>query len=251
MGNKAALSALFLGFLMLWVPLGQHGFLYQHWMKVGTFMAPFLLLTALAFHTPRTGMRNARVWALVLWLAYIAHQFEEHWIDLLGRHYAFKPALNEILTGLAGTPSETEILSDASVFVINTSLVWLVAALAIWRGSTHIFPTLCMASIVFVNAISHCVVALISMSYNPGLLTGLVLFLPLGSFVYFWLFNAGQASVKQCGFSLLWGIAGHLLMMVGLLILSRFDQPSELPYFAVLIVWSVLPCFLFRPERQQ
>ncbi|MEL6896643.1 MAG: hypothetical protein AAFP90_11115 [Planctomycetota bacterium] len=36
-------------FGMLWDPLGQHKFLIQHWMKVGKFMAPFLLTVAFAF----------------------------------------------------------------------------------------------------------------------------------------------------------------------------------------------------------
>lgn len=246
MQDRLVLSAIVFAFFTLWAPLGQHDFLYQHWMKVGAFMAPFLVMTAAAFYSASDDKLDPRTIALSLWVAYIIHQFEEHWIDLLGRHYAFKSSLNEILAGLIGDPSKTEILSDASVFVINTSLVWLVAALAIWRGSTYIFPTLCMTAIVVVNAISHLGAGLASLSYNPGLATAIVIFLPLGSFVYVWLVRSGLASLKLCGFSLLWGLVAHAIMVLGLLFMAQFDRPNEPVFFAALITWSILPCFLFK-----
>lgn len=236
---------------MLWVPVGQHEFLLKHWMKVGTFMAPFLLMTALAFRQSGKTNPDPRPLALGLWVAYIVHQFEEHWVDLFGRRYAFKPYLNEALSGLSGDPDKVDILSDASVFVINTSLVWLVAALAVWRGCQHIFPTLCMAAIVLVNAISHIVIGTASLSYNPGLLTAVVVFLPVGGIVYGWLLRAKAATTALCGYSVLWALVGHVIMIGGLLLLARSDQPNEAAYFAILIAWSILPCFLFVSADRQ
>ncbi|MEO0919079.1 MAG: HXXEE domain-containing protein [Pseudomonadota bacterium] len=242
MNDRGSLAALVVAFAFLWVPVGQHDFLTQHWMQVGTFMAPFLVLVALSFSNTSTRL-DARGVSLVLLVAYIIHQFEEHWIDIYGRTYAFKPNLNEFLSGLLGRPDVQEFMSDMSVFVINTSLVWLVGALAIWRGGKHVFATLCMASIVVLNAISHIGAALIAGSYNPGLLTGVVLFLPVGIGAYVWLGRISKPPLMIIAASLAWGLIAHVLMISGVLALHRFDQFPEVAYFAVLIAWSLLPAF--------
>ena len=243
MNDRRSLAALFAAFAILWIPFGQHDFLTQHWMKVGTFMAPFLLLVAFSFSDKSSTRFDARAVALLLLVVYIIHQFEEHWIDLYGRTYAFKPNLNEFLSGLLGRPTVQEFMSDTSVFVINTSLVWLVGALAVWRGSQHEFAALCMASIVVVNAISHIGAALIAGSYNPGLLTGVVLFLPVGIGAYVWLGRISKPPLMIIAASLAWGLIAHVLMISGVLALNRFDQLPESAYFAVLIAWSLVPAF--------
>ncbi|MEM1079381.1 MAG: HXXEE domain-containing protein [Pseudomonadota bacterium] len=242
MNDRRSFAALVVAFAFLWIPFGQHGFLMQHWMKVGTFMGPFLILVALSFSDKSTRL-NARTVSLVLLVAYIIHQFEEHWIDLYGRTYAFKPSLNEFLSNLLGRPDVQEFMSDMSVFVINTSLVWLVGALAIWRGGENVFAALCMASIVAVNAISHIGAALLSESYNPGLLTGVFLFLPIGIWAHIWLGRNSQATRLLHLASLAWALIAHILMIIGILAMNQFSQIPESAYFAVLVVWSLLPAF--------
>ena len=121
-------------FAMLWAPLGQTEFLVEHWMKVGTFAIPFFLLGALAFapdgQSPR--LAEPRTAAGALLLAYIVHQFEEHWVDVTGATYAFYSQTNEMLLERLGAEPGAEFpLTREAIFVINTTLVWLVGALAI------------------------------------------------------------------------------------------------------------------------
>ncbi|MEM8562111.1 MAG: HXXEE domain-containing protein [Pseudomonadota bacterium] len=243
--DRAATAVLIIAFAMLWVPLGQHAFLTVHWMKVGTFIAPFLLLIAFSFGSDRELLSNPRMLSLLLLVAYLVHQFEEHWVDLYGRTYAFKPYLNEFLSTQIGYVSTIEFMSDRSVFVINTSLVWLVGALAIWRGSAHIFATLCMAAIVVVNAISHIVAGAIAVRYNPGLLSAVVIFLPLGLAVYGKLLLAGAATIRLAIASLIWGLLAHVLLIGGILAMNQYDRLPETVYFVVLVAWSILPAFAF------
>ncbi|MEL7281363.1 MAG: HXXEE domain-containing protein [Pseudomonadota bacterium] len=249
MTKGLSLGALIAAFVFLWVPLGQHDFLVQHWMKVGTFMAPFLILVAFRVSATEK-LINARSISLALLVAYILHQFEEHWVDVYGRTFAFKPYLNDFLSGLMGHAQVQELMSDASVFVINTSLVWLVGALAVWRGDKHIFAALCMAAIVVVNAMSHIGAGLMSGSYNPGLLTAVLIFLPLGIGSYVLLARRKTATVGLISASLVWGLAGHLIMIGGIVAMSQLTQPPETVFFAVLISWSVLPAFVFPNEVQ-
>ncbi|MEO0384171.1 MAG: HXXEE domain-containing protein [Pseudomonadota bacterium] len=244
MTKGVSLGALIAAFAFLWIPLGQHDFLVQHWMKVGTFMVPFLVLVALSFSESRTFI-NARSISLVLLVAYILHQFEEHWVDVYGRTFAFKPYLNSFLSGLLGHAQVQELMSDASVFVINTSLVWLVGALAVWRGGEHVFVAFCMAAIVVVNAISHIGAGLISGSYNPGLLTAILIFLPVGVGAYVLLARSPAATAGLISASLIWGLTAHLIMIGGILAMSQIRELNESVYFAALIAWSVLPAFIF------
>ncbi|MEL6840995.1 MAG: HXXEE domain-containing protein [Pseudomonadota bacterium] len=249
MANRVSLGALIAAFAFLWVPLGQHDFLVQHWMKVGTFMAPFLVLVAFSFSASER-LVNARSISLALLVVYILHQFEEHWVDVYGRNFAFKPYLNAFLSDLLGHAQAQEFMSDASVFVINTSLVWLVGALAIWRGDAHILAALCMAAIVVVNAISHIGAGLISGSYNPGLLTAVLGFLPVGIGAYVLLARSPGVTSGGITVSLIWGLIAHLIMIGGTLVMSQVPEFPESFLFAALIVWSALPAFKI-PNRDQ
>ncbi|MGD1927199.1 MAG: HXXEE domain-containing protein [Paracoccaceae bacterium] len=234
-----------IAFAMLWVPLGQHGFLLAHWMKLGTFMAPFLLFVALAVQPRMPLERNLRLLSLLLLLAYIAHQFEEHWIDLYGNTYAFKPYVNQLVSdALAGDMKGAEPLTDAGVFVINTSLVWLVAALAIWRAPDHVFPMLCLTAIVLVNAISHILAGVLRSAYNPGLLTAVLIFLPLAIAVYGLMLRTGAARIWCIAVSLVWGVLAHVVMVAGIIASGALHVIPEWSFFLALAIWSVLPIFL-------
>ena len=158
---------------------------------------------------------------------------------------AFKPYLNAFLSDLLGYTQPRELMSDMSVFVINISLVWLVGALAVWRGDEHIFAALCMAAIVVVNAISHIGAGLMSGSYNPGLLTAVLVFLPVGIGSYVLLARSETETVGLISASLIWGLAAHLIMIGGILAMSQMSQPPDSVFFAVLIAWSMLPAFIF------
>ena len=245
MKSKGSFVALVIAFLMLWLPVGQHDFLLEHWMKVGTFMAPFLLLAAFVFAKDRDLRTDPSALSLFLLVAYIAHQFEEHWIDVFGQTYAFYAYLNAFLSDLTGSATGTEFMSQASIFVINTSLVWLVGAAGIWRGSDYVFAALCMAAMVVVNGASHIAASFIGGGYNPGLLSGVVLFFPLGSAVYVWLIRARIASVYLVIASIIWAVLAHIIMIAGILAMSRLGWLPELAYFMALVVWSLLPAFLF------
>lgn len=243
--SRAALIFVVVTFAMLWVPVGQHDFLVPHWMKVGTFLAPFLLFVAAAFRKDDaapawTDLAVLSVWMLV---AYIVHQFEEHWVDVLGNVYAFHGTVNALLMGAFGVDEAP--LTPEGIFVINTSLVWLVGALAIWRSPGHVFPALAMASVIVVNAFAHIVIGVVNLAYNPGLLTSVVVFLPIGGYVYAFVLRERLADRWQVGASVAWGVLAHVVMVGGLVAGQVFGAFPETVYFGALVIWSIVPAFLF------
>jgi hypothetical protein len=135
----------------------------------GGFLAAFLLLGLLPF--------IAKTWDLALLLiflqlpAYMLHQLEEHDDDRF-RHF-----VNQILG------NGREILSRTAVFVINVPGVWGVNLLSILlAGYVDVGFGLIGIYLTFVNALVHLAQAIRLRIYNPGLITALVIFLPLGGF---------------------------------------------------------------------
>jgi hypothetical protein len=139
---------------------------YKNWVY-GGFLAGILILCL----TPL--LMRGWSWSMIaIFLqlpAYMLHQFEEHDDDRFGRF------VNQLL-GESRT-----VLSAAAIFVINVPGVWGVNAVSIWLAATYgagfgligIYLTL-------VNAVVHVIPTIRLRRYNPGLVTGIILFLPLG-----------------------------------------------------------------------
>lgn len=235
--------ALIVGFAGLWVPLGQHDFLYENWMKLGTLMFPFLVFAAFSFSAERVkfDLGDTKTIALLLLGAYVIHQFEEHWVDIFGNVYAFQASVNQMISAFTSAPTVSDSpLTAEGIFVINTSLVWLVGFVAIWSASDKMFPTLAMAAIVLVNGVVHITGAIALGSYNPGLLTSVVVFLPVSVLAYRWL-NAPRLPWIA---SLLWALLAHILMVLGLMASTEWELMPPLTYHVLLVLWSLLPGYL-------
>jgi len=238
--NRPSAAALIIGFAFLWLPLGQHGFLYEHWMKLGTFMMPFLIFAALSFGSQLgpANIKSPKFIALALLCAYLIHQFEEHWIDVFGSVYAFQASVNAIIATLTNGPADpTRPLTAEGIFVINTSLVWLVGFIAIATAPNRVFPTLCMAGIVLVNGLVHIAGALAFAAYNPGLLTSIAVFVPFSIAAYIWI-GAPRGRVAA---SIVWAVLGHVIMGLGLMASAVWGTIMPLVYYALLVGWSLLP----------
>ncbi|WP_299218623.1 HXXEE domain-containing protein [uncultured Aquimarina sp.] len=253
MENKHLLTtSVALLFLMLWLPLGQQDFLINHWMKIGTYAVPFILIGVFLFLGENYSFKKQnhfRLIALLMLLAYILHQFEEHWIDLFGNHYAFYTYNNNFIrTVLSETDSSINPLSKASVFVINTSLVWLLGFLAIWRSPKHLFPLFSMAGIIVVNAFVHILAAVVNFTYNPGLLTSLLIFVPCYGLFARYILKKYPLNKKNLFSGLLWAFLAHVIMIGGMLAANYYNVISELFYFGILVAWSIIPVFVFNDK---
>ncbi|MEO0330035.1 MAG: HXXEE domain-containing protein [Pseudomonadota bacterium] len=246
--SKVALLAALMLFFMLWVPLGQYDFLTENWMKIGTYAAPFLICIFCSVRSEKTTsiLTDTKLMSALFLVAYIIHQFEEHWIDLLGERYAFYRDVNQLILEVLNAQDSTIMpLSPEAIYVINTSLVWLVGILAILRSPDHLFSSLAMAGITLINGMSHIVLGVAKQAYNPGLLSAIVVFLPLAIAFYRAILTENPNIKEQVIVSGLWSVLAHIIMIVGLLAANWFNFISETTYFAVLIIWSILPVFLF------
>jgi hypothetical protein len=155
---------------------------------------------------------------LLIWLQlpiYMVHQYEEHDDD------RFRRFANTTVGG------GKEVLSHFAVFVINIAGVWGVDAVAIWLAArVHLGLGLIAVYLSLVNTVAHCAQAVRLRCYNPGLVTSILLFIPLGVATLFMLAGTGEVTPMDHAI----GLAVALLIHAGIMVLvvTRKRQVTRL-----------------------
>ena len=154
--------------------------LRDHWVY-GGFLAGIMLLVLTPVLASGWPMALVLIWLQLP--AYMLHQYEEHDAD------RFRRFVNAIIGG------GKEVLTRLDVFVINIAGVWGVDALAfLLAARVHLGLGLIAVYLSLVNAVAHCAQAIALRRYNPGLITAILLILPLGV-VTLWVLS-GNAQIS-------------------------------------------------------
>ena len=155
--------------------------LISYWVY-GGFLAAFLLLGLMPVFT--------RFWDLPLILVYLQlpvymlHQLEEHDDD------RFRRFINHLIGG------GRDVLSKGAVFVINVPGVWGVNLLSILLAfSVDLGFGLIGVYLTLVNGLVHVAQAIRLRSYNPGLVSALVLFFPVGGLALAYIIRSESVTV--------------------------------------------------------
>ena len=138
---------------------------FKNWMYAGLIAGLFLLAVLPLF----AGQWSAAMVAVFLQLpAYMLHQVEEHAGDRFRRY---------INRNVAGVP---DALTTVAVVIVNVPLVWGVDLLSIYLARfVSLGWGLIAIYLMLVNAVVHVIGAVAKRGYNPGLITAVVMFLPL------------------------------------------------------------------------
>lgn len=136
----------------------------HNWPQAGLLIAAMLLLLAPAID--RTMGRA--VLLIYMWLPlYMVHQYEEY-------------PLGDFLAWIRrAMPRDAAYLTERKVVLINLGMVWLLYVLAFygaWAGIAAV--ALYAPYLAGINGIVHVVWWIRFREYNPGLVTGVLLFLP-------------------------------------------------------------------------
>jgi len=205
--------------------------LLMDWPYLGLAGAAALLLWLFVEERPSRGTPRGRDPAFVLGLfgpMYLLHQFEEHGVDLLGRHYAFLGALCHTL----GYPSAATCPADPGfIAAVNPGAVWIAAALVMVFRRRRPLIAACVWGIALVNAGTHIGAALVHRAYNPGLVTAVVLFVPLCVWMLRTTLAAGVITRRQVPRVIVSGALVH-----GVLLVSLLARVHGLPYAALLAI---------------
>lgn len=238
------LTLIVLFFAFLWAPLGQQAYLHEHWMNIGVYGAGFLLIGSLVFRDHRQPVSSdMKILTVLLLAAYLLHQYEEHGTDLIGRHFAFMPYANAIISqkisGCGGIPNCP--LNRENIFYINTTLVWFLFVLAASGGRRFAFAGLCAAALLLVNGLAHILQGAVKVEYNPGLLTSLVIFVPYSIYYYRQAARLGLAGKTTIGASLVWSILAHIILVLFAVLVYVDNLLPGSSYLVILVIWSLVP----------
>lgn len=174
--------------------------LERNWYACGLVAAVcLLLLVPLLFHSATTSLA---IVYLQLPL-YMLHQVEEH------RGDAFRSFFNRRLGG------GRELLTPRAVLVINLVGVWLVDLAALCLAAfVDVAWGLIAVYLAIVNGVLHAIAAVAFRQYNPGLVTGLVLFLGVGGWSLFTLASRSGAGPSVHVIALAVAIVEHIAIIV-------------------------------------
>jgi len=185
--------------------------LVSYWVY-GGFLAAFLLLGLMPAFT--------RTWELPLILVflqlpvYMLHQLEEHDDD------RFRRFINDMI-GVG-----REVLSRGAVFVINVPGVWGVNLLSILLAfSLDLGFGLIAIYLTLINGLVHLAQAVRLRRYNPGLITAVILFLPVGGLALAAVMKSGSVTIGYHMLGLSSAVAIHLAI-VGWILLN-LSGPSR------------------------
>jgi hypothetical protein len=143
-------------------------------------------------------------------VAYLLHNVEEYGRDLLGHWHSFPDALcaNLKLPGYPDCP-----IPPTFYVAVNIPLFWIVAPLAALLSRRHPLVGLALYSVVVTNGLMHVMASLmLDQSYNPGLLTAVVVFLPLSTWVGCACFGRDRLSDKAMALLIFGGVLLHVIL---------------------------------------
>lgn len=232
-------------FVFLCIPSITDAFAF-HWMYVGLGMG-WLITLGYVHRRAQQRPNHAPITTLhwLIFAAYCVHQFEEHGYDIFGQAYAFMPSINAVMQPhLHCPPGIACPLDPALILYVNTVLVWLPFLLAMWGGERARFAGLAAVGIPLVNGWVHIASAVIHQAYNPGLLTSIVLFVPM-CIVYFRTLAAqGRFLRRDLAFSVVYGLMGHVLLMGLAVATNAYNAIPQWSYPVLLGIYAVLPACL-------
>ena len=156
------------------------------WPWIGLAFAAALIV--LLFATPLLrGDRSLPRWRDLRWLSFLAvavymlHNVEEYGLSANGVLHAFPNSLCELL-GQADYPGCG--IPPAFFLFVNLPLVWIAGPVAAMLSRRFPLAGLTLWGVIGINAVVHIVPAILRREYDPGLVTAIVLFLPLTAMVF-------------------------------------------------------------------
>ncbi|MEM9393031.1 MAG: HXXEE domain-containing protein [Pseudomonadota bacterium] len=169
--------------------------LFQNWVYA---TPPIALLLVLLYPFIGSSIELAVFLSLPI---YMLHQYEEHDNDRFA----------QFLNGMMG--ADKRGLSARDVWVVNVIFVWFFLLIVFYLSLANVQWGVLAAYLLAINGVVHVVWALKFRSYNPGLWTAIVLFLP-GAL---WIFSTVNASTVTHVISAVLVIALH----AGIIIAAR------------------------------
>ena len=179
--------------------------LINYWAKVGLLFAFTVLIVAFMLRQTLTEIQ------LLLWIHFatlLLHQYEEYVFP-----GGFKKFYNKIFKIR---------LTNSGIIFVNVILAWTAYFFSAFFHDKLLWLTFGLLGITVLNGLLHTVMFLLFRKYNPGLITSILLFIPLGAYIAFKVFKI--ISNTELVMSLLVFFAGISLVPFSILFTSKLSN---------------------------
>lgn len=201
-----------------------------NWVWIGTalgcVLAAVLLFTDKLRSNTEVPRRRDLYWlGWACSLAYFIHNIEEYGISAMGATYAFPDTIANLAGMLGGSGDVPAIFFT----VVHVSMVWIAFPLLAFWGKKRPLASLVLASMLFMNAVTHAMPLVIGVGYTAGAVSAIVLFFPLTIWMFVLAFGKnGTYSARALLAVLGVGIAVHAVLMGSvLLFVLRASYPAS------------------------
>jgi hypothetical protein len=185
------------------------------WPWIGLGAAAILLLLLVAGAGLQTD-RSVSRWRDMTWLtwlgvaAYLLHQFEEHGVDLFGEPYAFR---GELCANFGFRDPASCPIPFSFITAVNVGSVWGAGLISALLAPRRPLIGLAFFAIPLVNLFAHAGPAVMGRHYNPGLLTAVLIFLPLCLWALLVAARRYGAGIRAILATALAGVVVHAVLM--------------------------------------
>lgn len=180
----------------------------QQWARAGL---PLAIILGLLGPFVRPALGKARFLIFLQLPVYLLHQFEEH------GHGRFKAYVVRLFPRARG-------VSDENICIVNVG-VWVIDLAALYLARfDRLALSLIAPYLAVVNGILHLVAGVRARRYNPGLLTGVLLLLPVGGVSLVRVARASQATRRDHIFGLGGAIFVHVVTIVLIMFVGKKNE---------------------------
>jgi hypothetical protein len=146
---------------------------------------------------------------LALPIAAVIHVVEEYLIP-----GGFAEALSKLL------PRASHLFTMKFHISVN-GLFLLLCFISAFIGDSNLVLSLSIFGLIFTNAVLHIRGAIINKGYYPGVISGVLLYIPIAIYAYMYFITTAQITWMQAGLSFLLGVLYMAVLMVSVLVQQR------------------------------
>ncbi|MCB9283173.1 MAG: HXXEE domain-containing protein [Lewinellaceae bacterium] len=187
---------------------GRLNWFADNWPYIGGFLALLIFINLLVEDADWVSLRTLLL--IHLGLLFL-HQVEEYKIP-----GGFKTFFNQHI--LRKNPIMKAPLTDAGIVIVNVLFGWTAYAAAAYWNERAVGFALGLLFITGINGLAHTAMGIILRKYNPGLITGLFLFIPFAAFMIFYL--SAQLSNQDWTTGIVIGVVGTAMIPFGIWLTS-------------------------------
>lgn len=189
--------------------------IYKYWSILGGVIG-FAIIISILLNGKQVFSIQSLTWLHLAIL--LLHQFEEYSIP--GK---FKEFYNTNIWNK--NPITRFEMNNKGVLIVNVILAWTAYLIAAIYGEKLIWLTIGISGVTILNGIMHTLMFFLLKKYNPGLITGLLIFIPFGIFLLTRIL--GNIEQKHWIMGLIVFIFGTILIPLTIKLTNKTTVPNK------------------------